>query len=134
MRGPALALALALALGGCAKLQQIESAIQLGQAGVANPVTPERLAAAENGAIVVFAGLNAYKRSCVDLLLPQSCRGVIASIQTYTRQIPGPLAKLRVWVRANDQINAVTAYNTIVGLIADARSIAAANNVNLGAS
>lgn len=126
-------LVLVLVLGGCApQLAALKTAVELGSAGVSNPVTPERLATVEQGAIVVFAGLNAYRRSCMELLLPQSCRKTIASIQVYTRQIPVPLRKLRTFVRQNDQINAVVVYNTLVGLLTDAKAIAAANNVPIG--
>jgi len=53
-----LAVSLALGLSGCAALQNIGTAISLGTASVANPVTPTRLYQLENTVTVVFAGLD----------------------------------------------------------------------------
>lgn len=126
--------ALAISLGGCGPtLERFRGALEFGSAGISNPVTPERLKTVEDGAIVVFAGLNAYRRSCVELLIPQSCRRTIAAIQVYTRQIPAPLARLRTFVRNNDQVNAISTYNFVAGLIADAKAVATATNANLEA-
>lgn len=103
-----------------------------GCASVQNPITKDRLYAAENGAIVVFAGLNAYKQSCMLNIIPQSCREVIARMQVVTRQIPPYLTQLRVFVKNNDQVNALVAYQQVQVLIATAKSIAASNSVPMG--
>lgn len=122
---------LAIPLGGCPSLQDVGSVLSASTATVNNPVTPQMLSNVENGAIIAFAGLNAYKKSCVDLVIQQSCRQTIQSIQIYTRKIKPLLVDLRNFVRLNDQVNAVIAYNALVGLIADFKTVATANNVQV---
>lgn len=124
-----IALALVLSLGACAQLQTAEKFIT---GSVSNPVTKTQLYEVENGAIVVFAGLNAYKATCVRGAIPPSCKLTIAAIQAYTRQIPPQLKVLRVFVKGNDQVNAMLVYNTITQLLANAKATASASGVNLG--
>lgn len=124
-----IALALALSLGACAQLQTAEKFIT---GGVSNPVTKTQLYEVENGAIVVFAGLNAYKATCVRGAIQPSCKATVAAIQAYTRQIPPQLKVLRVFVKGNDQVNAMLVYNTITQLLANAKATASASGVNLG--
>lgn len=112
MRKVALALVVAVSLGGCASIQKITSALQQ----TSTYVSKENLYYAENAAIVMFAGLNTYRRSCVQNLIPQSCRQTIGRIQVYTRRIPPALAELRVFVRAGSP-NAIGAYNLVITLI-----------------
>lgn len=132
-----LAVILTLALGGCASipglpsLQSLQTAVQLGTASVANPVTPERLEQAENALVLVFTGLNAWKASCRNNVIPAGCRAQIASVQVYTRKLPPLLAELRVFVRKNDQVNAFVAFNTFTSLIATVKTQAAQNGVEI---
>lgn len=121
----------ALSLGGCAYIKNIETAIQLGTASAANPVTPTRLNQMESAVTLVFAGLNAWKKSCVQALLPASCKTQIAGVQIYTRQIPPYLSQLRAFVKTNDQVNATVLFNQIVALIGTVKSQAAAGGVNI---
>lgn len=121
----------ALSLGGCAALKNIETAIQLGTASATNPVTITRLNQMESAVTLVFAGLNAWKKSCVQALLPVSCKTQIADVQVYTRQIPPYLTQLRAFVETNDQVNATVLYNQIVDLIGTVKSQAAAGGVNI---
>lgn len=130
MKKLALVIALALGLGGCA---QFKDAVTFATASVNNPVTPTMLYEVENVMIVAAAGLRAYKRSCVDLAIPQSCRTVINQIRVYTLKLPPLLTNLRSFVRDNDQVNAALAYNAIRQLVADIKTIAAANNITVGA-
>lgn len=125
---------LALSLGACATLpsiQSIETAVQLGTASVANPVTPKRLEQAENALVLVFTGLNAWKASCKNEVIPPSCRDQIAAAQVYTRKLPPIMAELRVFVRNNDQVNAFIAFNTFANLIAIVKTQAAQNGVEI---
>lgn len=128
---------LALSLAGCASIpglpsiQSIQTAVQLGTASVANPVTPERLDQAENALVLVFTGLNAWKSACENGTLPASCRDQIASVQVYTRKLKPLLAELRVFVRKNDQVNAFVAFNTFSSLIATVKTQAAQNGVEI---
>lgn len=114
-----IALFLALALSACSGTL---GGILNPQVGISNPVTKDMLYEVENGAIVAFAGLKAYKRACINLDIPQSCRDTIRGIQVYTRQIPPYLSQLRRFVRNNDQINAVTVFNILQGLLVQARA------------
>lgn len=132
MRKILIAFTLALSLAGCGHLGSIQTVLQLGTASVANPVTPTRLNQMENGLKVVFAGLNAWKKSCRDLLIPQNCRQQIAEVQVYTRQIPPYLSRLRAFVRNNDQVNASVVFNEITGLIGTVKSQAAAAGQQIG--
>lgn len=118
---------LVVALGGC----NLPAIFQASTASIGNPVTPAMLKEVEDGATVAFAGLRAYKTSCVQLAIPQSCRDVIQKIQVYTRKLPPLLTSVRAFVRNNDQVNAVIAYNAITGLIADFKTEAANNSVQV---
>lgn len=134
MRKIILAITLALSLGACATLpsiQSIETAVKLGTTSVANPVTPERLEQAENSMVLVFTGLNAWKASCKNGVIPASCRDQIASVQVYTRKLPPLLKELRVFVRNNDQVSAFVAFNTFSSLIGAVRTQAAQNGVEI---
>lgn len=130
---------LALSLGACAgiqlpSIQAVETAIHLGTASVANPVTPERLEKAEQALVVVFTGLNAWKSACKNGSIPASCREQIAAVQVYTRKLPPLLKELRAFVRNNDQVNAFVAFNTFSSLIATVRTQAAQNGIQIGSA
>lgn len=127
-----LAVTLAFSLAGCATIKNIETAVQLGTASIANPVTPTRLNQMESALTIVFAGLKAWKSSCSQGLIPDDCRQQIAEVQTYTRQIPPYLAQLRGFVKNNDQVNATVAFNAITDLIGTVKTQAAARGVNIG--
>lgn len=122
---------LSLLLAAC-NPQTIFSGITLATAQVANPVTPAMLYDLENGMIVGFAGLQAYKTACAKKAILQSCKGVIVSIQTYTKQVPPLLSSLRVFVKNNDQVNAAVVYKTIADLLANYKALASANGVAMG--
>lgn len=115
-----IVLILAIGLGGCAQLQQATS---FATTGVANPITRTQLYEVENGATVVFAGLNAWKQSCIQGAIPVSCKDNIRTVQVYTRQIKALLPTLRNFVRQNDQVNAPIVYNTILDLITKVKAL-----------
>lgn len=121
-----------LSLGGCAALQNIQSAVQVATVSVANPVTKERLFKLESAVILVFSGLKTWKKACHDELINAGCKGQIAAVQVYTRKIPPYLIQLRAFVRNNDQVNAVVLYNNVMDLIAAAKAQAAQADVPLG--
>ena len=129
-----LVIALATSLGGCAELRNIGTAISLGTTTITNPVTPTRLNQMESAITVVFAGLQAWKKSCVEGLIPASCKAQIAQVQVYTRQIPPYLTQLRTFVKNNDQVNAVTVFNQVVTLADIIKSQAAAGGVTITAT
>lgn len=125
MKRIALILVLAFGLAGCQYLRPLQKAFE----GVNNPVTPAHLYQVEQTMIAVVSGLNTYRSLCVQKVIPQNCRDVIVQIQSFTRPAQKQLVTLRSYLKNNDRINAVNAYNTIVKLIADARSVAQANGV-----
>lgn len=120
-----------LSLGGCAALKNIQTAIQLGTASIANPVTKDRLNQMEAATTLVFIGLKGWKKSCVDGLIPVSCKDQIASVQVYTRQIPPYLTQLRTFVKTNDQVNATVAWNAVIQIIDTVKSQAATSGVQI---
>lgn len=128
---------IALSLGACASipglpsLQSIQTAVQLGTASVANPVTPERLDQAESALVLVFTGLNAWKASCRNGVIPPGCRDQIASVQIYTRKLKPLLVELRGFVRTNDQVNAFVAFNTFSSMIATVKTQAAQSGIEI---
>lgn len=117
--------ALCLGLGGCLTLQGVETAFKLGTASITNPVTKDRLFEIETTVSLVFTGLNAWKKTCVQGLINPTCKDQIAAVQVYTRQVKPYLQQLRLFVKTNDQVNATIVYNNIVTLIATVRSQAA---------
>lgn len=123
---------LCLSLGGCLTFQQVETAVTLGNASIANPVTATRLQQIESATILVFTGLKAWRTSCVNGLLPDTCKQQIRNVQVYTKQIPGYLTQLRGFVRNNDQVNAGVIYNVLTDLISQAKTNAASANQTIG--
>lgn len=132
MKSVALALVLAVSLGGCQFFKNVETAFQLGTASVTNPVTKDRLYQIESTAILVFSGLEAWKVSCMQGLIPAVCKDQIAVAQVYTRKIPPYLTQLRVFVKKNDQVNATVLFNEITGLISNIKTQAAQSGQNFG--
>lgn len=122
---------LALGLGGCVTVEQVVRTVSVATVGVKNPVTRKALYNFENGMIVAFAGLNTYKITCQKGLIDQSCRQVVAELQVYTRQIPDDLARVRVFVKQNDQVNAVVAFDLLQTLFANFKAAAAARNIKV---
>lgn len=132
MKKTLLALTLCLSLGGCLTLQEVETGLTLGTASVANPVTKDRLNQIESTAILVFTGLKAWRTSCVQGLIPDTCKQQIRTVQIFTKQIPPYLTELRMFVRNNDQVNAGVVFNTITDLIGKAKATAASAGQNVG--
>ncbi len=129
MRKQLLAIMLAAPLPGCLGLGEI---IDISTISVTNPITLDMLNDFEAVETVAFAGLGAYKKSCIRGDLPPSCKGVVISIQGYTRQLPPLQTSLRTFVRNNDQVNAKVVFTTIKDLIARAKSVATANGIAVG--
>lgn len=118
-----LVLALALALGACSTY------VRPALTGVNNPVTVQHMYQVEQTMIAVVSGLNTYRSLCVQKVIDQKCRVVIVQLQSFTRPAQRQLVTLRTYFKANDRLNAINAYNTIVQLLADARAVAKTNGV-----
>lgn len=127
-----IVLALTASLGGCATIKNLETAVSIGTASIANPVTPTRLYQLENTIEVVFAGLQAWKASCVQGVIPPVCKQQIASVQVYTRQIPPYLINLRKFVKSNDQVNATVIFNSVMDIVSAVKTQAAVSGQNIG--
>lgn len=128
MRKIALALVLALSLGGCANLRD---AVSIGTASVQNPVTRDRLYALEVGVDTVIIGLNAYRKECLAGRVDVNCKQNIRLVQPYVAQLPPLLTRLRRFVKTNDQVNAVSAFNELAGALGDAKGVAAQYGIKL---
>lgn len=126
-----LIVVLAVGLGGCATVQKIVDTTSAVVVGVNNPISNNELYALENSMIVAFAGLNAYKRACIAGAVGSGCRDVIARLQVHTRKIPPALKRLRAFVRNNDRVNAITAYNEVRAMIDLFKAEASANGVRV---
>jgi hypothetical protein len=102
-------------LAGCITLSDLSTSILYGGASVTasidNPVTPTKLYEAENALTVAVSGMLAYKRTCAKRAIPSSCRKVVALLQSYTAQAKPLLISSRRFVRENDQVNAIKAFN-----------------------
>lgn len=134
MRKFALTCAIAIGVGGCSAetMEKFNRAVQFATVGITQPVTEEHLYVAQQSMVVVFAGLNAYRRSCIQQIIPASCKDHITAIQKYTKRIPAALTTVRAFVRNNDQVNAATAFRTLNQLIDDAKGEAAKAGVPIG--
>lgn len=117
MKRIAIVLTLALALSGCANIQQ---AFNFATTPVT--VTPAMVYEAENGLKTVTAGLVGYRRLCIQKVIDpvtRNCRKVIVAIQPYTRSAATLIVELRASVKANDQQTAIDAYKALQSLISN---------------
>lgn len=112
-----IVLTLALSLAGCANLK---TAFDIATTPVT--VTPTMVYQIENGLKVATAGLVSYRRLCIQKVIDpvtRNCRAVILKVQPYTIAAKTALVELRLAVKANDQVTAMTAFTTLQKLIAD---------------
>lgn len=126
-----LVLALAIPLGGCLTVGDVTTGVTLATTGVPNPITKDKLKALEDTSILTFAGLGAYKKACLAHAVDVNCRTTIANVQVYTRKYAALLPDLRTFVKNNDQVNAIKAYNLAQTLIADYKATATANGIQV---
>lgn len=122
-------IAVSLSFGGCQFFGKLQTLQELGTASVQNPVTRDRLAKIEAGAVLVFAGLNAWRDACEAGTINATCREQIRAVQLWTRQIPPYLTELRRFVQNNDQVNAAVVFNQVVDIIGIVKGKAAENGV-----
>ena len=132
MRKLLASLAIALALSGCAQLQTLQNVAQFATATVSNPVTPLMEAQIELGFDTAVQLLLTYRRACIAGTADVNCRRNIEVIQPYTRQAKPLIVQLRSFVDNNDQVNAVVAYNQLVGLYGSLKTSAANVGMNVG--
>jgi len=132
MRKIILAITLSLSLGACAQLQTLQNIAHFATATVNNPVTPAMEAQIELGFDAAVQILLTYRRACIAGNADVNCRRNIEIIQPYTIQAKPVIARLRSFVDNNDQVNAVVAYNQLVGLYGNLKTSAAAVGMNVG--
>ncbi len=130
-----LVVALALSLGGCARLN--ESILQGGlspTATIQNPAGKKELAVVEAayGTALVIA-VN-YRRYCYRTATPtpvcKDRRKVVLAMQAADRNAHGAIVAARRFVRENPTLNAFSAIAAAKAAVADFQSIANANKVN----
>ncbi len=112
--------AITLSLGGCATLERVQTAVSVATTPVA--VTPTMVLQIEEGLKVATSGLVGYRRLCLQKVIDpvtRNCRQVIVRLQPYTKAAAVAIVDLRVAVRQNNQITALSAYNALRGLIAN---------------
>ncbi len=110
-----------LSLGGCTKqFEVLQIAVQEALTPRTNPITQADLHEVEKGLVVAATGLNLYKQLCIRKAIDISCRETIAYLQkTYTRPAKIVLANLRKFVKENNQVSALSAYNTLKQIMDD---------------
>lgn len=124
----------ALTLAGCQSsdiekfIPNISSIIPAATTSISNPVTPARFYKAENAVTVAVAGLNTYRKVCLQTD-DASCRSIITSIQKYTKRMQAMLPELRRFVRSNDQVNAIQTFNELMQLYDNAKAAAPAGTI-----
>lgn len=107
--------AVALTLGACAN---VKTAFDVATTPVT--ITQATVYKAENALKTATVGLVAYRRLCIKKVIDpvtRNCRGVIESIQPYTKAAAFAIADMRAAVLANNQVNALAAYSMLQGLI-----------------
>lgn len=120
------------ALGGCAQLSAITTGVGLVTKSVTNPVTKADEAQIELAIDSAISVLRGYKKACLAGTADTHCRGNIAQVQVYTRQMPPLIAQLRGFVDNNDQINASVVYNQLATLYSNFKTTAGNLGYNVG--
>lgn len=121
-----LLLAASLALGGCATLEKI-AGLPTGvlTTTINNPVGKNELADIERAYQGAIGIVNVYVELCRTRQLARaSCRPVVVRIQGYVGQAHAALVQLRVFVRNNDTVNAMSALAAVRLAIANFRNSA----------
>lgn len=132
MRKIIFVIALSLSIAGCAQLQTLQNVAHFATAAINNPVTPAMEAQIELGFDTAVQLLLTYRRACLRGQADVNCRQNIEIIQPYTIQAKPVIARLRSFVDNNDQVNAVVAYNQLLGLYGGLKTSAAAVGMNVG--
>lgn len=129
MKKLALVLALIVPLTGCAGISKSLIGFDI-TASTTNPVTPAMLGEIEEGLSAATAGLLTYRRLCLRGQADSHCRGNILIIQIYTKQAKPLILALRRFVRENDQVNAVVAFNTLRDIVLQIKATRATMGVS----
>lgn len=124
--------ALSASLGGCLTLSEIETGISLTTKSITNPVTPDDEAKVELILDTAVKLLKVYKTACISGTADTHCKGNIAQLQPYTRQVKPLVAQMRTFVDSNDQVNASVIYNQLKSLYTTVKSVSSQLGVNLG--
>ena len=116
-------LAFALSLTACAGMNK--SLLEGGTSVLveaANPITAERLYQIEASLSTAASAAIVYRRSCLTGALPRSCRAIVEKIRGYSSTARLMLTRLRVFVRQNDQVNAIKVFLVVQSVITDLRT------------
>lgn len=122
----ALALSVAVTLGGCATLDKITGIpTSVLTTTINNPIGKEELADVERAYQAALGVANVYVELCRTRQIARaSCRPVVTRIQGYVGQAHAALMSLRGFVRNNDTVNAMSAIAAVKQAIADFRGSA----------
>lgn len=107
-----------LALPACSTVSEVTGAVTAALQPRPNPISRTDLYNIENSVTIAVTGLVAYRRACLRGQADANCRANIEKLQVYTRKMPPALASLRKFVKENNQVSAVTAYNALKDLVA----------------
>lgn len=109
--------AFSIALSGCASVQ--------------NPVTRTSLVTAESGYGVVLSAAVGYRKLCADKVIARAtCAPVVLKLQSADRKVQVALTNLRVFVRDNPTIDAISLVTAVKDAVSDFQAIATENGVH----
>jgi hypothetical protein len=129
MKKLVLALALLVPLTGCAGISKRLIGFDI-TASTANPVTPAMLGEIEEGLSAATAGLLTYRRLCIAGQSRRTLSRQHPHHPGYTKQAKPLILALRRFVRENDQVNAVVAFNTLRDIVLQIKSTRATMGVS----
>lgn len=105
MRKILIACSVALSLAACATIQ--------------NPVTGDRLTAIKSGYGIALSAAVAYRASCVQRLIPPSCRTVVPQLVSANRKVEIAMARLEQLRQLGPTIDATQAINQLSDAVND---------------
>lgn len=111
-----LAIVLALGLSACAS--------------ITNPVSRTTLVTSESAYGVVLSTAVAYRKLCADKVIARAtCAPVVTKLQDADRKVQIALSNLRMFVKNNPTVDAVSFITAVKAAVDDFQAIAAANGV-----
>lgn len=122
MRKLLIVLAAAVALSGCAQLQNAFTAI-------ANPATQQTLVEAESAYGAALAIAVGYRNACAARTIPASCRKIVPQLQAADRKVQGAIVAARNFIRDNPTISPISAIQAVQKAISDFQTVEATYGV-----
>ncbi len=111
-----LSIALALSLAACASIN--------------NPVSRTTIVTAESAYGVALSAAVAYRKLCADKVIARAtCAPVVTKLQNADRKVQVALSNLRLFVKNNPTVDAVSLITAVKDAVDDFQAIASANGV-----